>query len=112
MRYEYQTYVELKRDAARDRRARREHEGHRQGDRAEHPQADGRRCCSTATAGASRSTLEDLVVEATRCLTPPLYLTTPIYYVNAEPHLGHTYTLVVADTLARFWRRAGATCSS
>ena len=33
------------------------------------------------------------------------YLTTPIYYVNAEPHLGHTYTTVVADTLAR-WHRA------
>lgn len=29
------------------------------------------------------------------------YVTTPIYYINAEPHLGHTYTLVVADTLAR-----------
>jgi methionyl-tRNA synthetase len=37
----------------------------------------------------------------------PLYLTTPIFYANAEPHLGHTYTLVVADTLARFWRARG-----
>ncbi len=37
----------------------------------------------------------------------PLYLTTPIYYVNAEPHLGHTYTTVVADTLVRFWRARG-----
>ena len=36
---------------------------------------------------------------------PPVYLTTPLYYVNAEPHLGHTYTTVVADTLAR-WHRA------
>ncbi len=36
----------------------------------------------------------------------PLYVTTPLYYVNAEPHLGHTYTTVVADTLARFWRAA------
>jgi methionyl-tRNA synthetase len=34
-----------------------------------------------------------------------VYLTTPLYYVNAEPHLGHTYTTVVADTLAR-WHRA------
>jgi methionyl-tRNA synthetase len=33
------------------------------------------------------------------------YLTTPIYYVNARPHLGHTYTTVVADVLAR-WHRA------
>ena len=34
-----------------------------------------------------------------------VYITTPLYYVNAEPHLGHTYTTVVADTLAR-WHRA------
>jgi methionyl-tRNA synthetase len=39
----------------------------------------------------------------------PLYLTTPIYYVNAEPHLGHTYTTLVADVLARFWRARGRT---
>ncbi|MGH9102119.1 MAG: methionine--tRNA ligase [Acidimicrobiales bacterium] len=32
------------------------------------------------------------------------YLTTPIYYVNDVPHLGHAYTTVVADALAR-WRR-------
>jgi methionyl-tRNA synthetase len=41
-------------------------------------------------------------------LLPPLYVTTPIYYVNAEPHLGHAYTTVVADTLARFYRLMGA----
>ena len=35
------------------------------------------------------------------------YLTTPIYYVNAEPHLGHAYTTVVADALARFHRLLG-----
>jgi methionyl-tRNA synthetase len=37
----------------------------------------------------------------------PLYVTTPIFYANAEPHIGHTYTLVVADVLARFWRARG-----
>ena len=37
----------------------------------------------------------------------PIYFTTPIYYVNAEPHLGHTYTTVVADTLVRWWRQRG-----
>ncbi len=37
----------------------------------------------------------------------PYYLTTPIYYVNARPHLGHTYTTVVADVLARFHRTQG-----
>ena len=35
------------------------------------------------------------------------YLTTPIYYVNAEPHIGHTYTTVVADMLARHYRLRG-----
>jgi methionyl-tRNA synthetase len=35
------------------------------------------------------------------------YLTTPIYYANARPHVGHVYTTVVADFLARFWRLAG-----
>jgi len=35
------------------------------------------------------------------------YLTTPLYYVNAEPHLGHTYTTVAADVLARFHRALG-----
>jgi methionyl-tRNA synthetase len=38
----------------------------------------------------------------------PFYVTTPIYYINAEPHLGHTYTTVVADTLARFHHARGA----
>jgi methionyl-tRNA synthetase len=36
-----------------------------------------------------------------------VYLTTPLYYVNAEPHLGHTYTTVIADTLARWHRGRG-----
>ena len=36
-----------------------------------------------------------------------IYLTTPIYYVNAEPHLGHTYTTVVADTLKRYYQSVG-----
>ncbi len=35
------------------------------------------------------------------------YITTPLYYVNAEPHLGSTYTTVVADALARFSRQRG-----
>lgn len=37
-----------------------------------------------------------------------IYLTTPIFYLNAEPHIGHFYTVLVADVLARFWRKAGA----
>lgn len=35
------------------------------------------------------------------------YITTPIYYVNAQPHLGHAYTTVVADTISRFKRLCG-----
>jgi len=35
------------------------------------------------------------------------YLTTPIYYPNAAPHLGTAYTTTVADTLARYHRLAG-----
>ncbi len=35
------------------------------------------------------------------------YVTTPIYYVNDAPHIGHAYTTVAADVLARFWRAAG-----
>lgn len=37
----------------------------------------------------------------------PYYITTPIYYVNAEPHIGHAFTTVVADALARFHRLLG-----
>lgn len=35
------------------------------------------------------------------------YITTPIYYPNAEPHLGHVYTTICADVLARFHRLVG-----
>jgi methionyl-tRNA synthetase len=36
-----------------------------------------------------------------------IYFTTPIYYVNAEPHIGHAYTTIVADVLTRFYKLAG-----
>src|SRR5687768_4375248 len=35
------------------------------------------------------------------------YLTTPIYYVNDLPHIGHIYTTVVADVIARYRRLVG-----
>src|SRR3954470_19631359 len=35
------------------------------------------------------------------------YITTPIYYPNAEPHLGHVYTTICADTVARYHRLKG-----
>ncbi len=38
---------------------------------------------------------------------PSFYLTTPIYYASGEPHLGHAYTTILGDVLARYRRRAG-----
>jgi methionyl-tRNA synthetase len=35
------------------------------------------------------------------------YITTPIYYVNAEPHIGHAYTTILADFLKRFYTMRG-----
>lgn len=37
----------------------------------------------------------------------PFYVTTPIYYVNDNPHIGHSYTTVAADVLARYKRLKG-----
>lgn len=38
---------------------------------------------------------------------PPFYITTPIYYVNDDPHIGHAYTTLACDVLARFKRLDG-----
>lgn len=35
------------------------------------------------------------------------YLTTPIYYVNDKPHIGHAYTTIAADVLARYYKMTG-----
>jgi methionyl-tRNA synthetase len=40
-------------------------------------------------------------------MNPKFYITTPIYYVNDVPHIGHAYTTILADVLARFHRAAG-----
>ncbi len=37
----------------------------------------------------------------------PRYITTPLYYVNAKPHLGHAYATLLADTVSRFERQRG-----
>jgi methionyl-tRNA synthetase len=39
--------------------------------------------------------------------SPKFYLTTPIYYVNARPHIGHAYSTIVADVIARRHRLLG-----
>ncbi len=40
-------------------------------------------------------------------MKPKFYLTTPIYYVNGAPHIGHAYTSIAADVMARFKRLDG-----
>ena len=40
-------------------------------------------------------------------MTTPFYITTPIYYINARPHIGHAYTTMVADAIARSRRLLG-----
>jgi len=40
-------------------------------------------------------------------LNRPFYITTPIYYINDRPHIGHAYTTIAADLLARFHGIAG-----
>ena len=37
----------------------------------------------------------------------PYYISTPLYYVNDVPHLGHAYTTIAADTLARYHKMCG-----
>ena len=40
-------------------------------------------------------------------MSQPTYITTPIYYVNDKPHIGHAYTTTICDIYARFMRFAG-----
>ncbi len=40
-------------------------------------------------------------------MTDKFYITTPIYYVNARPHIGHAYTTIACDTIARRQRMMG-----
>ena len=40
-------------------------------------------------------------------MSKKFYITTPVYYVNDVPHIGHTYTTVAADVLARWHRSLG-----
>src|SRR3981189_909414 len=40
-------------------------------------------------------------------MSKTFYITTPIYYVNARPHIGHTYTTIACDTIARRHRMLG-----
>jgi methionyl-tRNA synthetase len=46
-------------------------------------------------------------IQSSPMTTTPAYITTPIYYVNDKPHIGHVYTTTVCDVWARFMRLAG-----
>ena len=41
------------------------------------------------------------------CSKKKYYITTPIYYPSGNPHIGHCYTTVACDTIARFKRMQG-----
>ena len=40
-------------------------------------------------------------------MSKTFYVTTPLYYVNGVPHVGHTYTTVIGDAIARYKRLCG-----
>ena len=40
-------------------------------------------------------------------MTKNFYITTPIYYVNGNPHIGHAYSNIASDVIARFKRLDG-----
>jgi methionyl-tRNA synthetase len=49
----------------------------------------------------------DRFLAYTLAMSDRFYITTPIYYPNAEPHLGHVYSTIVADAVARYHRMCG-----
>ncbi|XP_076454257.1 methionine--tRNA ligase, mitochondrial-like [Babylonia areolata] len=50
---------------------------------------------------------QEVVSPGTSIDQPPFYITTPIFYVNAAPHIGHLYTALLADVVARWQRLKG-----
>ncbi|WWC70413.1 methionine-tRNA ligase [Kwoniella pini CBS 10737] len=60
---------------------------------------------STASSEASSSRIPSLFTPVDDLsISKPFYITTPIFYVNAAPHIGHLHSLLLADVLARFSR--------
>src|SRR6185369_1511677 len=57
--------------------------------------------------GARRAVLRRADARTGPGVVSRFYITTPIYYINAEPHLGHAYTTMVADAVARAHRLMG-----
>ena len=71
-----------------------------------------RRCFSTSAAAAGASDASGAAAASASATTTngageKCFVTTPIYYVNDRPHIGHVYTSTVADVYARFQRSRG-----
>eukprot|EP00545_Synedropsis_sp_CCMP1620_P013548 CAMPEP_0119010286 /NCGR_PEP_ID=MMETSP1176-20130426/4909_1 /TAXON_ID=265551 /ORGANISM="Synedropsis recta cf, Strain CCMP1620" /LENGTH=568 /DNA_ID=CAMNT_0006962921 /DNA_START=127 /DNA_END=1833 /DNA_ORIENTATION=- len=62
-----------------------------------------RRCSTTTTSTSLFQTPATLCDDG----TSPFQITTPIYYVNDKPHIGHAYTSTACDVIARFMRLSG-----
>jgi len=61
------------------------------------------RCLHTFLKASSTKTHPTLVDDG----NSPFQITTPIYYVNDKPHIGHAYTSLACDVVARFMRLSG-----
>src|SRR6185295_5568487 len=73
------------------------------------PGALSQGCCARSPASGEGGPLAVLASGSRtgRVEGMPYYVTTPIYYVNGEPHLGHAYTTIAADVMARHMRQRG-----
>ena len=66
--------------------------------------------CNDAISKNLHSFSKTFIIEGviTRCIVmPKFYVTTPIFYLNAKPHIGHAYSVTIADVLARWHRLKG-----
>src|SRR6478609_1385009 len=63
--------------------------------------------CKGRENNGRRGRLQPVRVSLTSCGAMAYYVTTPIFYVNAAPHLGHAYSTIGADILARHMRQRG-----
>ena len=66
-----------------------------------------RKRCFSSSALSSNSEILGTPATATDDGKRPFQITTPIYYVNDKPHIGHAYTSTACDVLARFMRLSG-----
>jgi len=68
------------------------------------------RSTAAASLGRSENALIRIVSDKISTkgeMSKTFYITTPIYYVNARPHIGHAYTTIACDTIARRHRMLG-----